>query len=228
MPHDSLTPEQAEVLLRADSANIARLATQGKPLPADFRRLLRAIASSRQEGRSDASDLTPEPEFARTQDELAKFLDCSRKSIVRAMREDGRPQTEADGRYNVQAWRLWFKSRGKRICVEEGDDSLKDQLLKRQIAKIDHWLAERRRLFIPTDLARQMAAGISAKAREVVDRIHLAAPDLAGMSAAEIDGRLREVEREIIAALHEMPVAIEEWQAGADVEEDGAMPDEIE
>src|SRR5437867_12728917 len=109
-PKQALTAEQAEILLKADLRNLAKKVQQGKTLSASERNLLQSVL-----GGGKTSTVS----YAKNQVELAELLGVNRKTIQRARKKPGNPGAEADGRYNVTAWRE-FLNHGE----DENDDDL--------------------------------------------------------------------------------------------------------
>jgi DNA-binding CsgD family transcriptional regulator len=98
----TLTPQQAEILLKADLANLARKVQQGKTLSAAERNLVQSIL-----GGGDVSTAN----YADNQVELAKILNVDRKTIQRYRKLPGNPGARADGRWDVNAWRTFIARR---------------------------------------------------------------------------------------------------------------------
>jgi hypothetical protein len=111
----ALTPQQAEVLLKADLANLACKVQQGKTLSAAERNLVQSIL-----GDGDVSTAN----YADNQVELAKILNGDRKTIQRYRKLPGNPGAQADGRWDVNAWRTFIaRRRGDDVGAANADET---------------------------------------------------------------------------------------------------------
>lgn len=196
-----LTAEQAEDLLLGDVRNLARKVNSGKTLTIAERNVLTSFLA----GGKPTVD-----RFAKNIVELASVLGVSRKTIQRASKEAGCPAPRPDGRHEIAAWREFLKARGT-INDEESpaDARIKNILLKNQKLEIE--LAILRKEYAPTEEVEQWGAELGAALRAVISRLHLIAPNLAGLSIADIESRLIEEEDEILKQIHALGENIKKW-----------------
>jgi hypothetical protein len=200
------TAAKVEAILKANIVNLGRKVLEGKTLSAFEIDLLR----------QEAGEPPIAAEYVSNQVELAAALGCNRKTIQRWLKEPGHPETAADGRYNVTAWRQWMADRGKRAGVADGDDPLDVNRLRArnillQNEKLEFQLRVLRKEYIPRDLVQKWGGDLGAAIRKVVTQLHLAAPNLAGLSIPEIEARMKEMEDEVLSQLHALDDAVTEW-----------------
>lgn len=207
----NLTSEQAGLLLKADLANLAQKVKQGKTLSASERNLLHSAL---------AGDKLSDVEFAKNAVELADLLGVDRRSISRWRKTEGNPGVQPDGRYHVPAWRKFKHSRQG----EDGDGLNQTQLKARQILlqnkKLEIQIAVLEREFMPVAEVERIGGQLGTAIRKVVSQIHLCAPTVVGVSVAEAEVRLKEVEDEILEQLHLLGESLESWKSSADVSAD--------
>ncbi len=196
-PHDAqnrpgtFTPEQADILLQADRQNILKKLKEGRTLSPSERNELQAIRDGRK------PDLQA---FARSQNDLAKILGVSRWMIQRAMKLDGHPESRADGRLDIAAWRAFLQAAGS--IEDEDATELRAENLRLQNRHLELRIGVMNRAYRPVAEIERWGAELGAAIRKIVTQIHLAAPSVVGVSVAEAEARLREVEDELIEQLH--------------------------
>jgi hypothetical protein len=200
----ALTAEQAEILLKADLRNLAKKVQQGKTLSAAERNILQ----------SSLTGGKPSPAtYARNQVELAEILGVSRWLVQRQRKAPGNPGVQPDGRYDVNAWRLWLVDRG---TAPDGEGLTQSQLRARQILlqnqKLEFQLAILRREYVPSAEVERWGGELGGAIRKVVATIHLCAPCVVGVSVAEAEARLKEVEDEVLQQLHLLDESISRWR----------------
>jgi hypothetical protein len=203
-----LTSQQAEILLKADLRNLAKKVQQGRTLSVAERNLLQSALSGQ----------APSPmEFAKNQVELAQVLGVERKTVQRWRKVSGNPGVRPDGRYHVPSWREW------KLARDEGDPTeglSQSQLRARQILlqnqKLEFQLALLRREYVPAAEVEKWGGELGTAIRKVVSTIHLCAPSVVGVSVAEAEARLKEVEDEILQQLHLLSESIAHWKASSE------------
>lgn len=204
----SLTPEQAQILLRADDRNrLQRLRAGGRLSTAERNHLL-AIATGGSPTRAN---------FVQNQVQLAEVIGCNRKTIQRALKREGNPGTCPDGRYDVNAWREFFRQRGRDM---DGDDdarsglgALREENLKLQNEKLKRTLEILDKEYTPTNSVEEWGAELGAAVRKIVSQIHLSAPTIIEcQTVAEVEAELKKVEDDIIEQLHTLDARMQEWR----------------
>jgi hypothetical protein len=203
-----LTSEQAEILLKADLRNLAKKVQQGKTLSVAERNILQSALA----GQSPSA-----AEFAKNQVELAEILGVDRKTIQRWRKIKGNPGVRPDGRYHVPSWREWKQSRGG----DDANDGLSQaQLRARQILlqnqKLEFQLAILRREYVPSVEVERWGGELGTAIRKVISTLHLCAPTVVGVSVADAEARLKEVEDEILQQLHLLDESFGSWKAIGD------------
>lgn len=191
-----ITADQASLLLKADVRNLSKKLREGKSLTPSERGMLRSIAS----GGTGATET-----FVRSQVELANVLGISRKTIERARRRPGNPGVRDDGRLDVAAWRDYLKE--TTTCFEKDNDpqsskqaaQARNLLLKNE--KLEADIAILRREWLPVADIEKLGGDLGAAIRKVVTTLHLVAPTVVGMTVAEAEERLRDLENEVLGQL---------------------------
>jgi hypothetical protein len=205
-PPVSLTAEQAAILLKGDLRNLAKKVQQGKTLSASERNLLQSTL---------AGELPAAEEFAKNAVQLASILGVDRKTVQRWRKIDGNPGVRPDGRYHVPSWRAWKLAR--QGDGSEGEELSQSILRARQILlqnqKLEFQLAVLRREYVPASDVEKWGATLGSAIRKVIATLHLCAPSVVGLSVAEAEARLKEVEDEALQQLHLLNESIEHWQA---------------
>ncbi len=205
-PPVTLTAEQAAILLKGDLRNLAKKVQQGKTLSASERNLLQTALA----GETPAAD-----EFAKNAVQPAAILDVDRKTVNRWRKIEGNPGVRPDGRYHVPSWRAWKLARQG----DGGDGDVLSQSILRarqfllQNQKLEFQLAVLRREYIPAGDVEKWGASLGSAIRKVISTLHLCAPGVVGVSVAEAEARLKEVEDEALQQLHLLDESIQRWQA---------------
>ncbi len=194
-PAGLLNSSDAETLLKADIRNLTLKVKAGRPLSAGERKLLASMTGG---GKPSTSA------YVRTQVELAEAIGVERKTIQRWRKVDGNPGAEADGRWNVEAWRAFKAAReGETVGAPlESVTALKARHLLLQNQKLEHQIAVMRREYVPASDVERWGSELGAEIRKVVCQIHRLAPSIVGMQVQDAEARLREMEDEILAKLH--------------------------
>ena len=129
---DSLTSEQAKVLLKADQKNLLDKIRKGGVLTGPQYARLASIAADN----PAMANMTQ----AKNQTELAKVMGVDRKSIQRWRKEESFPEPRADGSYNIEQVQGWIATNGKRA----GDDSKPMKM----DAQVDQILLQNKKLMV--------------------------------------------------------------------------------
>jgi hypothetical protein len=203
-----LTSEQAGLLLKADFVNLAKKVKEGKTLTASERNLLQSAL---------VGDKPTGIEFAKNAVELAEQLDVDRRTISRWRKIEGNPGVRPDGRYHVPSWRAFKASRRGE---DEADGLSQTQLKARQILlqnqKLEIQIAVLRREYMPVTEVEKIGGELGTAIRKVVSQIHLCAPTVVGVSVADAEARLKEIEDEILQQLHLLGQSVEQWKNSSD------------
>lgn len=201
----TLTPENAGAILRADLANLARKVSQGKTLSVAERNLLQSAV---------AGEKLSSVEYVQNAAELSELLGVDRRTIFRWRKIDGNPGTTGDGRYNVPLWRAFKQARQDETADGLSQTQLKARQILLQNQKLEIQIAILKRQYMPVDEVEKIGAELGMAIRKVVTTLHLCAPTVVGVSVAEAEARLKEVEDEILQQLHMLRSSIDEWNAG--------------
>jgi hypothetical protein len=206
-PAPALTSEQANIFLKADLKNIGHKLKAGRTLSAAERNTLKAIA---------AGNKPTSATFATNQVELADALGVDRKTIQRARKREGNPGVRPDGRWEIAAWRE-FLNRDRQVAFDDDDDEpdatrerARNLLLKND--KLETELAILRKEWIPASDIEKWGGALGASIRKVISTIHLCAPQVVGVSVAEAESRLKEIEDEILQQLHLIDANTAAWK----------------
>lgn len=202
-----LTSEQAGLLLRADLANLAKKVKDGKTLSASERNLLQSAL---------AGDKPSGAEFAQSAVELADLLGVDRRTISRWRKVEDNPGVRPDGRYHVPSWRAFKISRQGEDILADGEGLSQTQLKARQVLlqnqKLEIQIAVLKREYMPAVEVEKWGGELGAAIRKVVSQIHLCAPTVVGVSVAEAEARLKEIEDEILQQLHLLGQSVQQWR----------------
>lgn len=151
----AFTPEQAKLLLQKNALNTAEKLKSGKPLTPKEVEMLESIIEG---GKAGVGTIKT---FADNQVELSEALEVDRKTIQRWLKKDGNPGSEANGKYNIAAWREYARSVGRRDSYGEDDaDAARERainLLLQNKRLRDRILTDRKQL-IPRTVANKMFA----------------------------------------------------------------------
>ena len=196
---DGLDRAQIDKLLKQELKNIEKKIADGKTLTSEERRILSSVSSG---GKSS------DPLYAKSQVELAQFLNVTRQTLNIWLKEDGNPGVSSDGRFDVAAWREWAAKNGKR-----GQDGLNAVVLKAknlllQNDKLEFQLNILRREYVPVSDVVRVGAELGAAIRKVVAGLHMIAPSVVGMTVIECEAYLKEKETEIISQLHQLDASV--------------------
>ncbi|MCA1997020.1 MAG: helix-turn-helix domain-containing protein [Armatimonadetes bacterium] len=214
MSGPKLTPEQAEAVLKADLTNLVRMASAGRPLSKEQRRLVQAYLGG---------DSAANAAYARNIVELAESLGVSRRTIHRHLKRQDNPGARPDGRYEVAAWRSYLAAFG---TLDEEDDledevTLRKKLMALKIVFAQIEVDKARGELMPVEEVSRIGYELGAAVRTVVGRLHLLASSLEGLPVHEIENRLKEAETEVMSQMNTISGRIEQWRAAAQGNGDG-------
>ena len=199
----ALTSEQAQLLLKADLANLTKKVKAGKTLSVSERNLLQSALAGE----------TPSPvEYAKNAVELAAILGVERKTIQRWRKLEGNPGVEPDGRYHVPAWRAFKAKRNG----EDGDgvplsqSQLKAEQILLQNQKLEFQLAILRREYVAAiDVEKWVGEMIGNAKKKLFSGPPSLAPQVVGVTIPEAEKLLREWINDALSQLHEAPLGKE-------------------
>jgi hypothetical protein len=204
----TLSSEQAEVLLRRNLANLAKKVKDGKTLSAGELNLLQSSLDS---------DTLSTAEFAANAVELSKILNVSRKTVQRWRKIGGNPGVQPDGRYHVASWRAFKASRASSEEDNPSASQARAQQILLQNEKLKIQIAVLKREYMPCAEVERFGGELGSAIRKVIAQIHLCAPSVVGLSVADAEARLKELEDEILQQLHLLDDSIARWKhASAD------------
>jgi phage terminase Nu1 subunit (DNA packaging protein) len=201
-----LAPQEAEMLLRRDLANIVKRTAVGSPLTASQRALVTAyLAGKDLAGASHVQTIV----------ELAQALGCDRRTVQRHLKREGNPGRKPDGRYDVAAWRTYLAQFGgvDEDEFEELEPQLRSKLMAVKVAMAELELDRQRGELVSVDSVRQLGAELGAAIRKTLS-VHRLASSLVGLGVREIEDRLKEAEDETLRQLHLLDQRLGAWQAG--------------
>jgi hypothetical protein len=145
--------------------------------------------------------------YAGNQVELAEQLGVDRRTIARWMKIKGRPQPRSNGRHSVLDWRTWAEKTGRKLVEDDDQDSERGRLELRRLRTI----CERLELDFEVAKGNYIAneeVEIMVRRMVSVARKHLSlmpsqlAPQLAGLTIAEIEERVKVAIDEVLQQLH--------------------------
>jgi hypothetical protein len=194
----SLTPDQAKKILQKDISNLVRKVASGGSLNAAQRQLIQSSI----EDPSDAIQIT----WAKNQVELGDALGVDRKTIQRWIKETDAPSARSDGRYSVAEWSAWTEKTGRKtVDVTKPDEyrQLEIRRLKTICERLDLELSETKGNYTLNSEVEAMVRRMVGQARKVLSRIpSTLAPQLSGLSIADIEMSLKEAVHGAMEQLH--------------------------
>ncbi|MEI8289561.1 MAG: hypothetical protein WCH99_08800 [Verrucomicrobiota bacterium] len=209
----AFSPEQAKALLQKNALNLATKIKNGETLAAKEMAILEDIA----EGGAGS-----ERRFAKDQTELAEILGINRRTIQRWLKKPGHPVTEANGKLSVIAWREFAKAQGTTSIGDEDDaDAVKERArnLLLQNEKLAFQIKVLKKEYVATGDIEQWGAHLGGEIRKTVVSIHKVASSLAGLTPAEIEIRVKELEDEILSKLHLLSQRTDELKEASNVQD---------
>ena len=212
---EAFSADQAKLLLGRHALNLAQRVKDGEKLSPKEVAMLESIASG---GGGSTT-------FVQNQVELAAALNVDRKTIQRWLKKPGHPESAADGRYDVLAWRAFAHKHGGKGSYGDEDESpdvnaakAKGILLANRKLEIQIKVLEGQ--YVATSEVERWGAHLGGEIRKTVVSIHKIASSLAGLTPAEIEIRLKEMEDEILMKLHLLSQRTDEIKEAASECED--------
>lgn len=198
-----VTPSQADTVLEVNRANAIKQAISKvkakKPLTKAEVELLQSIAYS--------SDQGGDPSITETSTivDLAAALGVSRRSISNWRKMEGAPVPKSNGNHDVIAWRRFIHEHHLDGSSPGDEEGLKIRKLLAEINEREFRLAVRKSEYILKDLVRE--AWLSRCGR-VVNLLRSKfekemPPQLAGLTAPDIQELLSKAIDEVLQELHE-------------------------
>lgn len=192
-----LSPTHAKALLERNALNMATKVQGGKPLTPKEVAMLESIVDGA------AADTG---RFAKNKVELCEALDVDRKTLFNWMKKEGAPETRPDGRYDVTAWREFAKTIGRRGdgYGDETPDTIRERArnVLLQNEKLEFQIKVLKKEFVPAGDVEKWGAELGVEIRKTIASIHIVAPSIVGLTIAEAESRLKELEDEILTKLH--------------------------
>ncbi len=198
-----VTPSQADTVLEVNRANAIKQAVSKvkakKPLTKAEVELLQSIAYSSEQG--------GDPSITETSTivDLAAALGVSRRSISNWRKMDGAPVPKSNGNHDVIAWRRFIHEHHLDGSSPGDEEGLKIRKLLAEINEREFRLAVRKGEYILKDFVRE--AWLSRCGR-VVNLLRSKfekemPPQLAGLTAPDIQELLSKAIDEVLQELHE-------------------------
>ncbi|MBQ8901010.1 MAG: hypothetical protein IJY72_08635 [Akkermansia sp.] len=198
-----VTPSQADTVLEVNRANAIKQAVSKvkakKPLSKAEVELLQSIAYSSEQG--------GDPSITETSTivDLAAALGVSRRSISNWRKMEGAPVPKSNGNHDVIAWRRFIHEHHLDGSSPGDEEGLKIRKLLAEINEREFRLAVRKGEYILKDLVRE--AWLSRCGR-VVNLLRSKfekemPPQLAGLTAPDIQELLSKAIDEVLQELHE-------------------------
>lgn len=219
-PPATISKHDAITLLSQNFANMQKKVANGKTLPASELVVVKKILEGDNLGGFvETGDSGKEKNFAKNQVELAKILGVDRRTIQRWAKKPGRPEKRADGRYEIAAWKQFSKLQGHSVGGDDGGSkTAKDQNIALQNEKLLFQLKVLKKEYVSAAEVEQWGAHLGGEIRKTVVSIHKIASSLAGLTPAEIEIRLKELEDEILMKLHLLAQRTDEMKEAASEE----------
>jgi phage terminase Nu1 subunit (DNA packaging protein) len=149
----------------------------------------------------------PEPiplRWAKNRVELAKILGVSRKTIQRYQEKPGAPKPASDGRWDVDAWRAFLSDSPalNDVCGDETIADLRKEQVRLQNEHIRQKIHEWNGTHADYATIEKWGGELGANIRKVVLQMHKCAPTVVGLSVAEAESHLKEIENDVLEQLH--------------------------
>jgi len=195
---------QAGALLKGNLANLEKKSKEGKPLSAQELALVQSLANN---------ESTTAPLWAKNQVELAAFLSVTHKTIQRWRKILGNPGAEANGQYNVVAWKEWAKANGKKSGPKEHEPTqteAKARQLLLQNQKIEIQIGILAKQYVKVSDVERWTGELVMQAKKVLlSGPASLAPQLVGVSIPEAEKLLREWLHHALSQLTQNPIGDE-------------------
>jgi hypothetical protein len=109
----------------------------------------------------------------------------------------------------------------ERVAKRKATATAREKLTLAQVAKIETWIAIQRKAWLPVDDVAKFVGDLGSAIRKIVLTIHLLAPNVVGLSVADAEARLKEVEDDILQNLH---LIDERIKAASNESEENSQP----
>jgi len=120
--------------------------------------------------------------WVKTQVDLAEALGVDRRSVNRYMGEAGNPGRASDGRYDLKAWRDWFRAKGTVKAVGTEKEELELKILRSEAETKALKLAEARGQMVSLEEAMMVLGGMFSEIRPRLQALkHDLVPKLVGL-----------------------------------------------
>lgn len=218
-PPTTISKHDAITLLSQNFANMQKKVANGKTLPASELVVVKKILEGDNLGgfvESKTTDSGKENTFAKNQVELAEILKVDRRTVQRWLKKPGCPGKSSNGRYKIPDWKQFAKLQGHDTGDSDGDGvTAKDQNIRLQNEKLLFQLKVLKKEYVSSAEVEQWGASLGGEIRKTVVSIHKIASSLAGLTPAEIEIRLKELEDEILMKLHLLAQRTDEMKEAA-------------
>lgn len=144
------------------------------------------------------------PGHVGTQVELANILGVDLRTVKRWLKEEGNPGHKSDGRYPIKAWQDWVLENGKKSATKTVTE-WRSKLTEMQARREEYKLSILKGNHVSRALVDATIAELGVAIKTIVTSLHLLAPSLAGMEAADVEKILREKEDELMLKIHNLP-----------------------
>lgn len=210
MESAAFSPTQAKALLQRNALNLANKVKAEKPLTPKEVAMLEGIIAG---GEARAK------RWAENQVELADVLGVDRRTINRWLKHKHAPETAANGKYDITAWRTFQREHARGGDDDEDVDVTKERArnLLLQNEKLEFQLKVLRRDYIANAQVEQETADLIQNAKKVLlSGPASLAPQVVGVTIPEAEALLRQWLHDALTVLSDDPLGKE--AAHADVE----------
>jgi hypothetical protein len=133
---------------------------------------------------------------------------------IKQARKAGCPACKTSGRIQCDELIEWLAAHPE--CLEQAGEAVNLQVEKALLTRAErklreHKLAVANAEYVSVACAEQIGSRLGANIKQVVSTLHLCAPNVVGVSVAEAEARLKEVEDDIMRQLHGLSEAFEDY-----------------
>ncbi len=149
-----------------------------------------------------------EPKFVKSQVDLARVLELSRKTIQRYAKLKDAPEARSDGRLSVPAWRKFLAKHDVNCDPDDAEAiSLKEQQILLQNKLLQQKFDANARLLISAEQVEQETAALIAAAKTVLlQGPSSLAPQVVGVSVQEAETLMKEWLHNALTKLQKNPL----------------------
>lgn len=141
--------------------------------------------------------------YVTSEQELSKFLDCSRSTISRLKRKEGCPEKTADGKYPMAAWKEFYEKNKENYSVDDEElagerrakRELADVRLKRELFDLER---EQGQYMHIDEVLKIVSQAWSGAVQHLKDAEHLVAPLVAGLDVPEARKLIRQTNIDVL------------------------------